>query len=317
LISDKGGITRRRFVTQTARMAVGVSTLGDEGLARLLVTTTPLTGEDKRRHDLGVLLKLLPPTETNITGRINAYDRSWEDWVKRTGELPPDFDAMPSNPLLPDLLAGAQWKSHRQQIRAQYEQWIYGKMPPPPDNLRALVTGASTEGEVAIRDVRLEFGPGHRGTLRLQLMIPPGHGSRSVFLTNHPRTWPWVSIAVRRGYIGCIYFATDPIFGITDDSDGFIELYPDYDFSCLGRWAWAAMRAVDYLCALPEVNARRIAIAGHSRNGKQALLAAAFDERISAVVASSGNTGEGDPWRYTTDMFANESIEQITRNFPH
>ena len=77
------------------------------------------------------------------------------------------------------------------------------------------------------------------------------------------------------------------------------------------------MRAVDHLCTLPEVDKQRIAIAGHSRNGKQALLAAAFDERISAVIASSGNTGEGDPWRYTTTMFANESIEQITRVFPH
>ena len=148
-------------------------------------------------------------------------------------------------------------------------------------------------------------------------MIPPGRGPHPVFLTNHPRTWPWVATAVRRGYVGCIYFATDPIFGNRDDSDAFIEIYPEFDFSCLARWAWAAMRAVDHLWTLPEIDAKRIAIAGHSRNGKQALLAAAFDERISATIASSGNTGEGDPWRYTTDMFANESIEQITRNFPH
>ena len=77
------------------------------------------------------------------------------------------------------------------------------------------------------------------------------------------------------------------------------------------------MRAVDYLYTLPEVDKQKIGITGHSRNGKQALLAAAFDERIAAVVPSSGNTGECDPWRYTTDMFANESIEQITGAFPH
>ena len=50
---------------------------------------------------------------------------------------------------------------------------------------------------------------------------------------------------------------------------------------------------------------------GHSRNGKQALLAAAFDERIGAVVPSSGNSGELDPWRYTTEPFVNESIELL------
>jgi pimeloyl-ACP methyl ester carboxylesterase len=106
------------------------------------------------------------------------------------------------------------------------------------------------------------------------------------------------------------------MYGSPDDSDKFIEVYPEYDFSALARWAWAAMRAVDYLHTLSEVDRAKIGIAGHSRNGKQALIAAAFDERITAAVPSSGNTGEGDPWRYTTDPFVNESIEQITTGFP-
>ncbi|MEO6828571.1 MAG: alpha/beta fold hydrolase, partial [Acidobacteriaceae bacterium] len=91
----------------------------------------------------------------------------------------------------------------------------------------------------------------------------------------------------------------------------------EYDFSCLARWAWAASCAVDYLFTLPEVDKAKIGLTGHSRNGKQALLAAAFDERIGAVVPSSGNTGSADPWRYTTDMFVNESIANITGAFPH
>jgi len=37
------------------------------------------------------LLDILPPSNRNDTARINAIDRSWEEWVKRTGELPPDF----------------------------------------------------------------------------------------------------------------------------------------------------------------------------------------------------------------------------------
>ena len=284
----------------------------------LLLSASVLMAAD-RKQELGDLQRILPPTDTRITGRISAQDKSWEDWVRRTGELPPDFDSMPSVPELPEphLTTREAWLRERQHIRGLFEQWFYGKMPPPPDNLRAVVTGTHDEGGVTVRDVRLEFGPGHRATLRLQLMIPPGQGPFPVFLTNHPRTWPWVATAVRRGYIGCIYFAGDPIFGNSDDSDKFIDIYPEYDFSCLGRWAWAAMRAVDYLYTIPEVDKAKIAISGHSRNGKQALLAAAFDERISAVIPSSGNTGEGNPWRYTSDMFVNESIEQITGAFPH
>ena len=272
-----------------------------------------------RKQELDDLLKILPPSNTRITGRISAKDKSWEDWVRRTGELPPDFDSMPSIPGLPaaPFASVEAWQRERQRIRALFEQWVYGKMPPAPDNLQAVVTGSHDEGGVTVRDVRLEFGPAHRATLRVQLMIPPGKGPFPVFLTNHPRTRPWVATAVRRGYIGAIYFAADPIYGNADDSDAYIDIYPEYDFSCLARWAWAGMRAVDYLTTLPEVDKGKIAISGHSRNGKQALLAAAFDERIAAVIPSSGNTGEGNPWRYTSDMFENESLEQITGSFPH
>ncbi len=279
-----------------------------------------------RRHDLEVLQRVLLPSRTNFNGRINAVDRSWEDWVRRTGELPPDFASMPSIPELPDPLimwdgkpvrTTEDWAKQKKWLRDQIEQWIFGKMPPAPDNLRAVVTSTHREGQVTVRDVRLEFGSGYRATLRVQLMIPPGSGPFPVFLTNHPRTRPWVATAVRRGYIGCIYFAADPVYGNDDDSDKFIEVYPEYDFSCLGRWAWAGMRAVDYLYTLPEVDKHKIGLTGHSRNGKQALLAAAFDERIGAVIPSSGNTGECDPWRYTTDMFANESLQLLTGAQPH
>ena len=51
-----------------------------------------------RKQELDDLLKILPPSNTRITGRISAKDKSWEDWVRRTGELPPDFDSMPSDP---------------------------------------------------------------------------------------------------------------------------------------------------------------------------------------------------------------------------
>lgn len=279
---------------------------------------------EKRKSDLDHFLKTFLPSRTPPTGRINAQDKIWEDWVRRTGALPPDFDSMPSIAELPDPLlmhengrtrhvrTRADWEIQKKWLRAQVEQWVFGHMPPAPGNLRTVVTKTETEGDVTIRHVRLEFGPGHKGTLRVQLMIPPGKGPFPVFMTNHPRTRPWVATAVRRGYIGCIYYAADPMYGNDDDSDKYVELYPEYDFPVLARWAWAGMRAVDYLFTLPEVDKEKIGLAGHSRNGKQALLAAAFDERIGAVIPSSGNTGECDPWRYTTDMFSNESIQLLT-----
>ncbi len=260
------------------------------------------------------------PSITTHSARISAEDRNFEDWQKRTGEQAPDFDAMPSRPFLPDPLEGVktreQWAKRRVEIRALFEKWVFGKMPPKPDNLRAVVTDSRQEGGVTVRDVRLEFGPDHKGILHLQLVIPPGKGPFPVFLTNHPRTRPWIVPAVRRGYIGCIYFAADPRYGAPDDSEKFTEIYREYEFPAMARWAWSGMRAVDYLVSLPEVDRARIGISGHSRNGKQALIAAAMDERIAAAVPSSGNTGEGNAWRYTTDRFVNETIEQITSLAP-
>ena len=284
---------------------------------------------ERRKRDLDHLLKVLLPSRTPATGRINAHDKTWEEWIRRTGALPPDFDSMPSHSEIPDPLllyengrtrpvkTAADWERQKKWLREQVSKYMFGYMPLAPGNVRGVVTGTEKEGDVTIRHVRLEFGPEHRGSLRVQLMIPPGQGPFPVFMTNHPSTRPWVATAVRRGYIGCIYYAADPIYGNDDDSDKFIELYPEYEFPVLARWAWAGMRAIDYLSTLPEVDKEKIALSGHSRNGKQALLAAAFDERIGAVIPSSGNSGECDPWRYTTDMFANESIQLLAGAQPH
>lgn len=312
---------RRTFCGELSSAVLLASAVKSQPAPARSVDQKSGAGDREQREALDLLLSVLTPSRPPATGRINAFDRTWEEWQKRTGELPPKFSELSSQPLLPDVLSGvrnsADWTRRKAEIRAQLEHWMIGRMPPAPDNLRATITEEKREGAVTVRDVRLEFGPEHRGILHLQLLIPPAKGPLPVFLTNHNRARPWAATAVARGYLGVIYFAADPIYGFPDDSDKFIDLYPDYDFSCLARWAWAASRAVDYLYTVPEVDRRYIALSGHSRNGKQAVIAAAFDERITAVVPSSGNTGEGNPWRYTTDPFVTESIEQITTVFPH
>lgn len=283
----------------------------------------------RRQQTLSEHLEILTPSRKPQTGRINGIDLTWEDWQKRTGELPPDFESMPSQPFLPDPLGAwppgapgpvespAGWASKRAWIRSQAEQWLYGRVPPAPGNVSAEVLSSRREGGVQVERVMLMFGPERKGRLLLEVVTPPGPGPFPVLLTNHPRWRPWISTAVRRGYMGVFYSASDPNYQLEDFSDKFVELYPDFDFSCIARWGWAGMRAVDYLYTLPRVDKSAIAITGHSRNGKQALMAAAFDDRIGAVILSSGNTGESTPWRFTPDIFANETIEQITGSFPH
>ncbi len=64
------------------------------------------------------------------------------------------------------------------------------------------------------------------------------------------------------------------------------------DWGALRAWAWGASRAIDYFETDPAVDAKHIAIEGHSRYGKAAIVAMAYDPRIwTAYVSSSGEGG--------------------------
>jgi hypothetical protein len=83
----------------------------------------------------------------------------------------------------------------------------------------------------------------------------------------------------------------------------------------IAAWAWGIERAVDYLCTDPAIDRQRIAVVGHSRLGKTALLAAAFDDRIALAIPHQAGCGGSAPSR-SHDARA-ESVKQINTHFPH
>mgnify|MGYP002624654749 FL=1 len=88
-----------------------------------------------------------------------------------------------------------------------------------------------------------------------------------------------------------------------------------HEWSAIGAWAWGIHRAVDYLTSDKEIDAKHIFAIGHSRNGKAALLSAAFDDRIAGFVANMAGCGGSGPSRNHNPKA--ETVKRINTVFPH
>ena len=142
-----------------------------------------------------------------------------------------------------------------------------------------------------------------------------GRGSQAV-------DWPIEQI-LSRGYGFAAFCSSDVDSDRKDVSEGIYAWLAKYwkdsslavpaNRGTVAAWAWGFHRCVDYLVQDPAVDGRRIAVVGHSRNGKTALLAAAMDDRIALAIPLQAGCGGTAPNRGKVG----ESVKRINTAFPH
>ncbi len=141
-----------------------------------------------------------------------------------------------------------------------------------------------------------------------------------------------IADVIHRGYALATFYNGD-VDPDTPDQRG-LQKYlsqadPADEPGSIAAWAWGLQRAVDYLVTASAIDPKRIVVTGHSRMGKAALLAAAYDERIALAIPHQAGCGGSAPSRARIAIGASyntldtpqtkrpETVADLNEQFPH
>ncbi len=233
-------------------------------------------------------------------------------------EISPIHQSASLPPLL-RMLDGAavesakDWAKRRTEIEQLMCKYFIGSYPKQIPSLLAaeVLENESRPDGVIEQRIKLTFNTPNKIGFEIRVWIPAGDGPFPLLLTQ-PLNYQmeWATLAVERGYMVALYPGADSfseaktVFpGYNQVHESFQQEYPQATWTEIATKAWIASRTLDYLLDprhKQPIAQGQVAIIGHSRHGKQSLIAAAFDQRITAVVARSPGSPGSCPYRYTS-----------------
>lgn len=229
---------------------------------------------------------------------------------------------------IPDLLNGANdvisFKKRQEEIKELLQNKMYGVIPKKPDHMSVNVINELpfAAGRAVKRDLEFVFEMnGETFSFPAVSVIPksekkiPAFVHISFFSGEQNKYMPTEEICDN----GFAVFSFD-YRDVSSDDDDFKSGIAKYlvksrrkanASSKITLWAWAAMRVMDYVATLDEIDLDNVAVIGHSRLGKTALLAGGFDERFKYVISNqSGCAGAaiergkvGETYKLITERF--------------
>ena len=284
---------------------------------------------------------------------VTAYD------IGKPGNA--NFDEALANPYpkLPALLTmndgkrvktPAQWKQRAAEIRAMFDENVYGKYPAQIPGVTWTVDGVEAKTVEGI-PATIKHITGHVDNsgwpaitvdIHADVVIPAGAHHVPVIIGGgsirpfpaFPRPVPVPGQVVHKlssppdapnstklllahgwGFVGrnSNEVQADNGAGLDKGIIGLVNHGQPRkldDWGVLRAWAWGDSRLLDYLQTDPDVDAKKVGVMGHSRGGKAALVTMVDDPRFAIGYISSSGAGGADLYRRNYG----ESLGNITGN---
>ncbi|KAF2112754.1 hypothetical protein BDV96DRAFT_614176 [Lophiotrema nucula] len=227
--------------------------------------------------------------ECGLTVWVNEPSHQTNPRAIRCPSLPATI-SYATNPKLPDpflsiigtrITSASQWTCRKEEIRQLYQRHSLGTMPPKPSNVTASLSGASLK--IVVTD-------GGKSTSFSVTIKTPASG-----------TAPYPAIIAFRGgsipipsNVATITYQNFDIGADNGRGKGkFYDLYGSgHSAGAMITWAGFAPR-------------KRVGATGCSRNGKGAMVAGAFEDRIILSLPQEGGQGSAGCWRIADEIQKN------------